>query len=367
MEESDSDSEISNILSPDALKDHKPNENWKTPVRSTVRSLRQQGKSYGQIREVTGLTRSTIQHIVKGPTSRTTRKGLATKRPVLKQAEVKRIFRFVSESWTNRIKSWGRIKHELKLEALITTIRRVMKEHGYRRCIACRRPFISKQQAKRRLDFAIKYRWWGTADWKKVIWSDEATFETGKRGRIWVTRRPDEKNHPDCIQSVYRSGRVSVMVWGAIGWDWKSPLIFLVKEPGKKGICSIAYLNQVLNPVVFPWFDSLSAKQKEEFLFIEDGAKIHKGVAKLPRKLRGLRGFDWPPSSPDLNPIEKVWRWMKNEITKLETVPTSIEDMKEVLQELWNEVDPTEWRYLTERLTCKLEDVIDSKGMATVH
>ena len=141
----------------------------------------------------------------------------------------------------------------------------------------------------------------------------------------------------------------------------------MVKEPGKKGICSIAYLNQVLNPVVFPWFDSLSAKQKEEFLFMEDGAKIHKGVAKLLRKLRGLRGFDWPPSSPDLNPIEKVWRWIKNEITKLETVPTSIEDMKEVLQELWNEVNPTEWRYLTERLTCKLEDVIDSKGMATVH
>jgi hypothetical protein len=33
---------------------------------------------------------------------------------------------------------------------------------------------------------------------------------------------------------------------------------------------------------------------------------------------------------------------MKNEITKLETVPTSIEDIKEVLQELWNEVDLTE-------------------------
>jgi hypothetical protein len=44
-----------------------------------------------------------------------------------------------------------------------------------------------------------------------------------------------------------------------------------------------------------------------------------------------------------------------------------LEDMKEVLQELWNEVDPKEWQYLTERLTCKLEDVIESKGMATVH
>jgi phage-related baseplate assembly protein len=58
---------------------------------------------------------------------------------------------------------------------------------------------------------------------------------------------------------------------------------------------------------------------------------------------------------------------MKHEITKLETVPTTIEAMKEVLQELWNEVNLEDWRYLTHRLTCKLEDVIDSKGMATVH
>jgi hypothetical protein len=39
---------------------------------------------------------------------------------------------------------------------------------------------------------------------------------------------------------------------------------------------------------------------------MEDGAKIHKGHAILPRRLKGLRGFNWPPSSPNLNPIEKI-------------------------------------------------------------
>ena len=78
---------------------------WRTPVRSTVRSLRRQGHSYRQIRALTGLKRSTIQGIVKGPSSRTTRKGLATKRPALKQADVQRVFRFVSKSWANRTKS----------------------------------------------------------------------------------------------------------------------------------------------------------------------------------------------------------------------------------------------------------------------
>jgi hypothetical protein len=58
---------------------------------------------------------------------------------------------------------------------------------------------------------------------------------------------------------------------------------------------------------------------------------------------------------------------MKNEIIKLETVLTSVKDIKEVLQELWNKVNPKEWRYLIKRLTIKLEDIIDLKGMATVH
>jgi len=70
---------------------------------------------------------------------------------------MKRIFQLVSESWTNRIKSWGQIKHELRLEASITTIPRVIKEHGNRRYVVCRRPFISKEQAKKRPALAIKY------------------------------------------------------------------------------------------------------------------------------------------------------------------------------------------------------------------
>ena len=203
------------ILSPLAA-DHKPKEMWKTPVRSVVRSMRRAGNTYGEIKKATGLERSTIQGIINGPSSRTTRKGKTFKPHLLKPHEVRRIFLFVSKSWANRTKSWARIKAELHLEASSTTIRRTMKRHGYRRCVACRRPFISKKQAEKRLAFAFKYRWWGIKDWKKVVWSDEATFKTGKRGKIYVTRRPEEKNCQTCIQSVYRSGRVSVIVWAAI-------------------------------------------------------------------------------------------------------------------------------------------------------
>ena len=355
------------LLSSSPLTVHAPNANWDTPTRAKVRMLHKSGNGYKRIRKKTGLPKSTIRNIIQSKSSRRTRKGKTYKKILVSTRDLRRVFRYVSASWDNRRASYARIKAECNIQASTTTLRRALKAAGYRRCIACPRPFISKKQAKRRLNFAFKYRWWGTQQWKVVIWSDEATFETGKRGRIWVTRRPDEKRCNTCIKSVYRSGRASIMVWGAIGWDWKSPLIFLEKLEGRKGICSQAYVNQVLEKVIFPYYDSLNEKQKEEFIFMEDGAKVHKGNARLPKLNKGIRGFDWPPSSPDLNPIEKIWRWMKHEITKLSNPPTTIEGLKRVLQELWDQVDPKDWRYLTERLTCKLEDVISVQGLATIH
>jgi hypothetical protein len=92
------------------------------------------------------------------------------------------------------------------------------------------------------------------------------------------------------------------MIWGAISWDYKSELVFLGKFPGRKGICSKAYLQQVLQPVSFPLFDELDP----EYIFMEDRAKIHTRSARLPYLEHGVRGFNWPPFSPDLNPIKKI-------------------------------------------------------------
>jgi hypothetical protein len=39
---------------------------------------------------------------------------------------------------------------------------------------------------------------------------------------------------------------------------------------------------------------------------MEDSAKIHQGKARLLIFEKGIRGFDWPLSSPDLNLIEKI-------------------------------------------------------------
>jgi len=133
--------------------------------------------------------------------------------------------RHISRDWSTRRLTFEQVRTQLSILASARTIRRELRCVGYRRCIACPWPYISRKQAKKRLGFALEHWWWGTSDyvafrqdgrvrgdWKKVIWSDEATFETGKSGRIWVTRHVDEKRCTNCIWSIYRSERVSVMI-----------------------------------------------------------------------------------------------------------------------------------------------------------
>ena len=127
-----------------------------------------------------------------------------------------------------------------------------------------------------------------------------------------------ERYYDDCMQSVYRSGRTSFMIWGAIGWGYKSLLIFLFKKHGKRGINSKDYAEQVLKAIVRPF---LAALEEENTIFIEDGASIYNGAAIEVRKRSKIKEFPckfWPPSSSDLNPIEKVWRWMKARISQTE-------------------------------------------------
>jgi hypothetical protein len=354
------------LLSSSPLRDRAPKSDWEMPIRSKIRVLAKEGHSKHEISRLTSVPRSTVQDILKSGSSRRTRKGKEYKKKILGIREIRRVLRYVTASWDNRRASYTRVRQELGLNCSTTTLRRTLRSLGYRRCVACPRPFINQDAAARRLAFAKKYQWWPMTAWKRVLWSDEAIFELGKRGQIWVTPRPDEKACQNCIKSVYRSGRVSIMLWGAIGWDWKSPLVFLEHEECHRGICSHAYTNQILNPVVIPYYESLTKEQQVAFLYVEDGTKIHKGQARLIKLNRGIQGFDWPPSSPDLNPIEKVWCWMKHQIGQRPDFPTTLEDLKQVLRELWDQIDPVDWRYLTHRLTCKLDDVIQAKGMATV-
>ena len=91
------------LLSSSPLRKHHPGDEWRTPERAKTRGWRADGKSYGQIKKMTGLERSMIQRIIKAPSSRrTTRKGKSNKSKLLKKHHLDRVIKWVSASWENR-------------------------------------------------------------------------------------------------------------------------------------------------------------------------------------------------------------------------------------------------------------------------
>ena len=86
------------ILSSPIIRDHKSGDMWPTPVRSTIWLIRRSGKGYKKISTETGAPISTIKQITKAETSYTIYKGKIFKPKLLKEADIKRIFRFISKS-----------------------------------------------------------------------------------------------------------------------------------------------------------------------------------------------------------------------------------------------------------------------------
>ena len=191
---------------------------WHTPTRTRVRMLHDLGHGYGSIKKQmqtrygVNLPKSTIRNFCKAPRARRLRRGIPG-RPFSLTARTVRYLAFViRKGWCGRRLSWSRLKALEKLGCSTRTIGRALAKLGYHRCVACKRPFITYKQTKTRTKWARRHLCWTLNNWTRVVWSDECSFIMGERGRLLVTRRRGERYYKDCLQSVYRSGRIFFMV-----------------------------------------------------------------------------------------------------------------------------------------------------------
>ena len=227
------------------------------------------------------LNNSTIRKILTYPIPerrRPNRKGPAF---LLSNTQVDEIITYCAISWENRILQWPKLREELKLECSVQTLERRLHQRGYWRCVACQKPFLTLVQVTARWIWALVHIFW-TIEWLKVLWSDEVTFLIGGRSaKEKVTRNSRERYCLTCIQhQFYRGHTIPVSAWGAIGYGYKSPLIF-VHGTGKVGaLKQVDYLAQVLEPHIRPILEAFAEithrlRPSVEPLFMEDGNPAH--------------------------------------------------------------------------------------------
>ena len=107
------------------------------------------------------------------------------------------------------------------------------------------------------------------------------------------------------------------MVWGAIAYNRRRPLIFLSKDERK----GVDYVRNILSGPLWDFYEELY-DERGVAKVVEDGAPIHTcKVAKDFRISNCLETLPHPAHSPDMNPIEHCWFLMKGLSTKEKTSP----------------------------------------------
>jgi hypothetical protein len=109
---------------------------------------------------------------------------------------------------------------------------------------------------------------------------------------------------------------ITQIVWGAIWLGGRSDLIIMDREveldptSTKKGYTAKSYISALENGLVQHY--------RPGSIFQQDNAPIHiASVTKEWFESHGIYMEDWPPHSPDLNPIEPIWRWLKLMLFKM--------------------------------------------------
>jgi hypothetical protein len=105
-----------------------------------------------------------------------------------------------------------------------------------------------------------------------------------------VVRTNKERYCLDCCQNRYCSGRTSFAIWAAVGWNYKSPLVFLDGHGARGGCTKQDYINQVLVPVVAEVSEEDLQYYGYPLLYQEDGNRIHglTGAQNLSEFKKGL-------------------------------------------------------------------------------
>ena len=256
------------------------------------------------------------------------------------------------------------------------TVRRRRSEAGLGSYIAFEKPALSAENVHKRLDWAKKHKDWTIEKWKKVIWSDESSIWIGVNPRRqWVIRSPGEGLNRKYVKKTFKSAHVRVMVWACFTGD-RLGLMIICDEGGVEegeyeeilydGLFSL--IDDILQPTES---DTIRVADGNTFLFMQDNASCHKAACILEFLAEnGVPGMDWPPQSPDLNPIENLWDDFKARFHKrfmeLFSHPSKSLEARyrytEVMQEVWYNQGMEMVNSVVASMPKRCQLVIEAKG-----
>jgi transposase len=331
--------------------------------RATVASLLKEGYSLRQIQAKTGLGKSTVGRIGKEleldkenhPGGRPTKLTPRNKQLIIRQITTGKL--------DTAVQATKFINNILPDPVHPQTIRNVLKEHGYRAASKRKVPLLKKTHRQRRLKWALEHANWTVEDFKRILWTDETKINRiGSDGKVYVWKKRGEAiSDRTTTPTVKHGGGNNLMVWGCMGWNGVGMLIEVQGRMDAEQYC------EILEQGVMESFEKLEMEEGERYFQQDNDPKHTSKKAKKWMEDNDLEVIWWPAQSPDLNPIEHLWFYVKRKLQEYEVPPKGAHELWERLVKEWNGIPAEVCQKLIESMPRRIEAVIKAKGGHTKY
>lgn len=254
-----------------------------------------------------------------------------------------------------------RIRRKLQLDVSSRTIDRRLQEVGLFGRVARHKKKFSEEEIRKRLAFAEGYKSWTAAQWMKVLFADEKIFwGEGFWGQVFVRRPKGQALNPEyCVHDDPHP--VKVNMWGCFcGKGLGYSYIFNENMDG-------ALLKGILGTHLIESAElHYDVEHAEQWWFLQDNDPKHKStIVRTWLFNHGIQCLDFPPYSPDLNPIENLWADLARRVEQYQCA--SMEELQDRVAEEWKDTSVAFLRELVQSMPARCQAVIDAKGDHTKY
>jgi transposase len=319
--------------------------------RLAIRILRKEGYEVAAIAARIPCHENTVRHWLAHDDTHDSPRSGRKRKTTAEQDEA-----IMDEAKSTKFTTPRRIRRKLGLDVSSRTIDRRLIEHGLFGRVARHKKKFSDAEKRKRLSFAEGYKNWTADDWMKVVFADEKIFwGEGFWGQVFVRRPKGEALNPDyCVDQDPHPVKVSA--WACFSGHGLGYMYIFNENMDAKKLKDILGTHLIESAELH--FDIAHA---EQWWFLQDNAPQHKSVLIRTWLFNnGIQCIDFPPYSPDLNPIENLWADLARRVEQFQC--GSMEELQDIVAEQWKETDKELLRKLARSMPERCQAVIDAHG-----